>query len=120
MSDRYKFRGKRVDNGEWVYGGHYKWNNFDWIVQKDIWEVTTNQAALIKVDSDTVGQYTGHPNELWGGDKVRRADGTEGVIVWFEHSVRFRVENEYGQHNIPLQSHSKFEVIGTIHDKEQS
>jgi hypothetical protein len=25
--DRFTFRGKRVDNGEWVYGYYYEWHS---------------------------------------------------------------------------------------------
>lgn len=52
-----KFRGKRIDNGEWIYG--------DLIQNKDIATAIIPQNPGYKnyydfqVDPDTVGQYTG-------------------------------------------------------------
>lgn len=53
------FRGKRVDNGELVYGGYYEWRDKTYIVQKDIWDKVELSAALYEVIPETVGQYTG-------------------------------------------------------------
>ena len=51
------FRGKRVDNGEWVYGNyvHITGINFEEhkITSLEAWEICS------KVIPETVGQYTG-------------------------------------------------------------
>ena len=61
-----KFRGKREDNGEWVYGYPIIVSYKAWI--KDINDTTTNQRILardfadfrcVEVEKETVGQYTG-------------------------------------------------------------
>ena len=54
-----KFRGKRIDNNEWVYGGYYEWGDKSYIIQKDIWDKDINTAQMIEVIPETVGQYTG-------------------------------------------------------------
>ena len=127
-----QYRGIRVDNGEWVYGGYYKWNNFDCIVQKDIWDLTTNKATLIKVDSETVGMETGlkdkNGTETYAKDIVRRADPlTTAVIVWNQRCCAFMwicvdklgASADSGAYEFintdTFSSNIGFEIIGNIH-----
>lgn len=54
MEREIKFRGKRIDNGEWVYGGYFKDGEKHLIV--------TGEGAKLRayeVIAKTVGQYTG-------------------------------------------------------------
>ena len=70
-----KFRGKRVDNGEWVYGQYLESDYKYYIV--DCHGVTSTAIALAdsiasfpgyyEVVPDSVGQYTGEA-DLWQGD----------------------------------------------------
>jgi uncharacterized phage protein (TIGR01671 family) len=46
------FRGKRLDDGEWVYGGYFNDNGSHFIPQGI-------GAAFVEVDPKTVGQFTG-------------------------------------------------------------
>jgi len=58
MNDRYKFRGKRVDNGEWVYGYYAKYEeleNGQWV---DVF-IIIDEVITFEVILSTVGQYTG-------------------------------------------------------------
>lgn len=65
-----KFRGKRVDNGEWVEGNLCLNNKDDLIIQEPNPEEF--QGNLFPVDPDTVGQFTGLTDnsgtEIWEGD----------------------------------------------------
>lgn len=80
------FRGKRVDNGEWVYGdlvvnrptGTYRiWVDFANVKHGDYAESQLHECSgqLFIVIPETVGQYTGLwdncKNKLWEGDKVK-------------------------------------------------
>jgi|SRR5690606_31854943 len=52
----YKFRGKRLDNGEWVYGfGVWQLDSVNG--SPECWMYTPN--GIVVVDPATVGQYTG-------------------------------------------------------------
>lgn len=49
------FRGKRCDNGEWVYGYVYQ----IWERTYILWGMTNGVPNMIEVIPETVGQYTG-------------------------------------------------------------
>ena len=60
----YKFRGKRIDNGEWVYGYYFieERDIEDGIIWRDMPKIQRRYGDHFKyfdVDPDTVDQYTG-------------------------------------------------------------
>ena len=50
-----KFRGKRIDNGEWIYGYYFK----SWEKAYILWGTTNDIPNKIEVIPETVGQFTG-------------------------------------------------------------
>lgn len=55
MNDRYLFRAKRIDNGEWTYGYLYG----IWERKYILWGMTNNVPDMTEVDSSTICQCTG-------------------------------------------------------------
>jgi len=84
VSRETKYRGKRKDTGEWVYGYYFKSvNDRDYIVSYATEEVvnTTNEIDFLynEVIPETVGQYTDikdeESEEIYSGDIISSSFG---------------------------------------------
>lgn len=126
MTREIKFRGKRLDNGEWITGSETYIHDGDGVWMSD---ETTD---VVKVDPETVGQFTGLEDK--NGKNVYEGDilGSEGrVIGWVKGGVRgycydvVYINHPAGESNWPLYSTVKYdypeqiEVIGNIHDNPE-
>ena len=125
MEREIKFRGKRIDNGEWVYGYLYrlseKLNPFIMLIDR--------RGESYEVDPKTVGQYTGQKDkngeELYEGDILHR-DCYGDVRIEFGKGV-FWVRDADGVRyvnrccNIPISYFptEDYEKIGNIHDNPE-
>lgn len=68
MEDRYLFKAKRIDNGEWVQGYLYG----IWEKRYILWGMTNDVPNMIEVDPSTICQCTGlkdrHNNLIFEND----------------------------------------------------
>ena len=124
------FRGKRIDNGEWIEGYYAaepytkSTYNYGYILENEK-DLYAKKAYL--VDSRTVGQFTGltdkNGRKIFEGDIVTIRDSAEGVLVEFidgEYQCTNRIKYKYYRH--PLEYYHdepKYTVIGNIHDNPE-
>ena len=116
------FRGKRVDNGEWVYGFLTCRNYIDVFTQKVCYdgeeELTYCTVEHCQVDANTVGQYTGltdkNGKKIFEGDIVESPNGTQGFIEWQNAECAFLVN--IGD-DWQTMDDCPYEVVGNIYDK---
>lgn len=115
----YLFRGKRKDNGEWVYGNFVRGcvDDFAYIVEFGNKELCRNYVEVIP---ETVGQYTGFTDK--NGKKI-----FEGDIIQFCTGMKLHYIVEFDLGGFMLSRYDKCgeiidvynspcEVIGNIHD----
>ena len=128
------FRGKRVDNGEWVYGTYGRHTSFDaMIIDRPYLDSNGDLTALNfwTVNPETVGQFTGLTDKngvkIFEGDIVREKyfnDFYIGKVVFNKKTAGFEVWHDivvgaYGEKATRKENFAtcgRLEVIGNVHD----
>lgn len=122
--DRYLFRGKRVDNREWVEGYYVKDPQGN---SKIYWQPFKESSSNTyhKVIPETLGQCTGkedkHGNLVYEGDKVDDHFVGIGIILWGEFGWKISYQNStVGKHfgDFLDSEWAAIEIIGNAHDQK--
>lgn len=129
------FRGKRIDNGEWVYGDiiHNGVDENNCLIQyKDgdsaicMVDIQDKLCLIRKVYASTIGQYTGLTDnngvKIFEGDIVRYGDTTHRVVFERRNGTAY-FGLVYGpEETLPFghyQDLKQIEVIDNIYDNTE-
>lgn len=134
MQERYLFRAKRKDFGEWVFGGlAYCEKNGAYFITKMGKDHISYIGYSQEVDPDTICQCTGlkdkNGNLIWENDIVAYWDSysTEsglaeadciGKVVWDDETISFQVTNRLSAESYEVLG-DECSVIGNVFDNPE-
>ena len=129
MNDRYLFRAKRIDNGEWISGYLYG----IWERKYILWGMINDVPDMKEVDPSTICQCTGLKDKngklIWENDIVAYWDSysTEsglaeadciGKVVWDDETISFQVTNRLSAESYEVLD-DECSVIGNVFDNPE-
>ena len=125
MNDRYLYRAKRMDNGEWTYGYLYG----IWERKYILWGITNNVPDMTEVEPSTICQCTGLRDKngklIWENDIVRIVyNGIEYIykVIWDVSELDFKATNgkeNYKSNFQYLTCCEEIEIIENIFDNPE-
>lgn len=129
MEDRYLFKSKRLDNGEWVQGALFNGESHCIIGQEIKFSPYTEHECKIvgyEVDRDTICQCTGLKDKngklIWENDIIKCKFGI-AVAVWDKSEWRIKLvkDNIWRKdlHYWAVEDNQRTEVIGNIFDNPE-
>ena len=129
MEDRYLFKAKRLDNGEWVIGNLA----FSVYHKNDVCVGQYgNEVGMHEVDSSTICQCTGLKDKngklIWENDIVaywdtystengRAEADCDGKVVWDDETISFQVTNRLSAESYEVLDECS--VIGNVFDNPE-
>lgn len=121
MDNRYLFRGKRIDNGEWVEGCLWMFSD----VSKP--RIVIDQGDVYVIDPATTGQCTGLKDKngiyIYDGDIIRRFD-VEYSVIGFSLNNQSRMcfrdaSMDLPRHDFDFHIAAHCEVVGNIYENPE-
>lgn len=119
-----KFRAKRIDNGEWVYGNV----SINPLTKKSYIDSYDNVRSYVyEIVPETVGQFTGLKDkngvEIYEGDKILKFGACESPVVFENGAFGYIFDKDYNfialtqNNNLEWENNASnnLEVIGNIH-----
>ena len=129
----YKFRGKRIDNGKWVYGHYFTSPLTDensgttpdmgwYFLSGKVRHCIERDHVVFVVNPETIGQHTGLKNkngtDIYEGDVLLdRYDECQGEVKYSDDDgmyALYTVDNEF--YDFADIDSTDFEVIGNIYE----
>ncbi len=120
MTREILFRGKRKDNGEWVYGAYFNLHHNDDRTHLHHFIIPNNTPIpkdkpigeiQVEVIPETVGQYTGltdkNGKRIWEGDVITDFRGEYSYVVCFGE-CELEVINFYCRHHGAKNPHKAY------------
>lgn len=114
------FRGKRIDNGEWITGDLWNRPYADLGVSIVNFFEDTGTTGGLRVIPETIGQYTGlkdkNGKKIFEGDMIKICSG-KPIVGYVEFNGLMFLVDGWGLWSF---SHHKceFEIVGNIHGNE--
>lgn len=131
MNRTIKFRGKRIDNGEWVYGSLAETHGKLFIGIPTDLDNPVYMMDWHEVDSNTVGQFTGlldkNGKEIYDWDILMLGSSDAGIceVKWNESQLAFCIRFYY-ERNLGIRplgawalDGKNIAILGNIHDNPE-
>ena len=128
MNDRYLYRAKQIDNGEWVEG-LTSYNE-----RGEIAEIEVHRKEFLnyfcEIDQSTICQCTGLKDKngklIWENDIIKHYNDTshpdkydKGIVRWNDFNIRFERYSTEMKGNVCMNRDCVYEVIGNIFDNPE-